>query len=486
MATLIIRPAGEPDWVNAVFLSGSLPITAVDAAGLGIIMGVDYEIGILGDLATFQVTDVPGAMAAPTLTPGIDQIEVALPAGPITGGSTITGYTLRYRTGAASWTTITDITSPHTIIGLAEETTFEVQVCAENGNGQGPWSPSASATTPSSGDTTAPVVNAISYSAPNLTVDLTEASGAATAVWATADVGEAPIFTVGGGWSGTTYESGSFAVSSGGYSDTISLTTATPSGGRELSLYFYDAEDNLSVVERIAFSVPSVATLSRVNDVSGGTSTVNTSEFETASITIGSESNRALVASIAFQDNAANANLSNVAATFGSASRTPGTGTAMTLFGPFTRANDRTTIYFAVLLNPPTGAGTVQVRNPGDDWGSIGCWLSAFENADQTIGNWNAFGTGASSGTSISTSGTVADGVLLSTLILLSGDYSAQIGAGSGATLDGAAASGTSGLSDHTNGFAYEAGVAAGTHGHSFTWTTSVQNAAATLSIPEA
>jgi hypothetical protein len=56
MADFVIRPAGDPDWGNARFLSGALPLTAVDAASLGIVMGADYEIGRVGSLTTFQVT----------------------------------------------------------------------------------------------------------------------------------------------------------------------------------------------------------------------------------------------------------------------------------------------------------------------------------------------------------------------------------------------------------------------------------------------
>lgn len=179
MADLIIRPAGDPDWGNALFLTGDLPLNNVDAVALGMTLGTDYEIARVGDLATFQVAAPPG-------------------------------------------------------------------------------------------DTLAPVVNSISYSAPDLTVDLTEASGTATLVWATAAPSEDPTFTIANGWSGSTYETGNFDIDTGGDTATIALTDTTPAGARELTIHFHDGSGNLSAVERVAFTMPGEAEPPATSDILDG------------------------------------------------------------------------------------------------------------------------------------------------------------------------------------------------------------------------
>jgi hypothetical protein len=104
-------------------------------------------------------------------------------------------------------------------------------------------------------DTTAPVINTSTYSAPDLTLDITEDSGAVTVVWATADPGEDPTYTIGGGWSGTTYDTGSYAATNGSTAEAIDISN-TPGGSRELTIYAYDAAGNLSLVDREAITVP--------------------------------------------------------------------------------------------------------------------------------------------------------------------------------------------------------------------------------------
>lgn len=67
MADFIIRPDGDADWTNAVFLSGTLPITNQNATALGLTLGANYQIGEIGTLATFSVTNVGGGGGAPTI-----------------------------------------------------------------------------------------------------------------------------------------------------------------------------------------------------------------------------------------------------------------------------------------------------------------------------------------------------------------------------------------------------------------------------------
>lgn len=103
-------------------------------------------------------------------------------------------------------------------------------------------------------DTTAPTLPAISFDTDTLLLTLVEASGAATVVWATSDTGVTPTFTVVGGWVGTTYETGSFAATVGAISETITLTT-TPAGSRKLTVYAYDASENLSAAYPVTITV---------------------------------------------------------------------------------------------------------------------------------------------------------------------------------------------------------------------------------------
>jgi uncharacterized repeat protein (TIGR02059 family) len=93
MADFVIRPAGDPDWGNARFLSGPLPLAAVDAASAGLSLDTDYEIGRIGSLTTFQVTQTD---TAPTLIgsePGVIALWDAhdMPDGPVATLSDLAG-----------------------------------------------------------------------------------------------------------------------------------------------------------------------------------------------------------------------------------------------------------------------------------------------------------------------------------------------------------------------------------------------------------
>ncbi|MEJ6391568.1 hypothetical protein [Gymnodinialimonas ulvae] len=491
MADFVIKPASDPDWGNARFLSGPLPLNAVDAAALGIAMGTDYEIGRLGALATFQVSDVPAAMAAPSLTPGATQVDVTLPADPADGGQSILQRDLRHRISGGSWTLVTDVSDPIALTGFAEGTTVEVQVRAVNGNGNGPWSPTASATTTTtvSGDTIAPVINSASYAGSTLTIGLTEASGAASAVWASHDPGATPTFTVAGGWSGTVYETGNFDVASGGDTDTISISTATPDGARELTLYFYDEADNLSAAERVAVTVSntsqsqSIAVAQQVADLIHDSSQ-NAFPYESNSIAIGSGSDRLLVAAIALNATTNGVDLSDMQADFGAAGRTFGTGTSMTLIGPSNTNGRKPQIAFA-LLAAPSGSGTVMFNSAAGTVTAGQVRLYEFTGANQSVAAHTPFtADGTTGATELSTSGTAVDGCLVSVLAVDRGDYTGEITANGATTLD-ATALGGSGIAGISVGFA-SAPVAAGATGDGFTWTTTRAAELITLNIASA
>ncbi|MGI9255325.1 MAG: fibronectin type III domain-containing protein [Salinispira sp.] len=87
-------------------------------------------------------------MAAPTLESG-NAILTAAWTAPDDGGSAITGYELQYRTGGGAWTEMSSgigTNTSHTITGLTNGNTYEVQVRAVNAQGPSAWSTSATAT----------------------------------------------------------------------------------------------------------------------------------------------------------------------------------------------------------------------------------------------------------------------------------------------------------------------------------------------------
>lgn len=98
---------------------------------------------------------VPDAPAAPTLTAGATQLGVAFTAPGYDGGSVITSYDYRRSVaGAGVWTTVTGVTSPFTITGLSNGTSYDVQVRAVNAVGNGAWSASSTAAPAAAGNLT--------------------------------------------------------------------------------------------------------------------------------------------------------------------------------------------------------------------------------------------------------------------------------------------------------------------------------------------
>lgn len=100
-------------------------------------------------------------------------------------------------------------------------------------------------------DATAPIQSNLAFDDPNnrFTLTITEASGSVTLVWAASDTGVDPTFTIGGGWVGTTHETGSQSLLSGNTSFS-GPTATTPYGTRRMTVYSYDASNNLSLDSR--------------------------------------------------------------------------------------------------------------------------------------------------------------------------------------------------------------------------------------------
>ena len=95
---------------------------------------------------------VPAAPAAPAVTAGDEELGVSWTP-PAANGSAITDYDVRYSSDSgANWTEWnagnTSSTASATVDNLTNGTAYVVQVRAGNANGDGPWSPSSSSTTP--------------------------------------------------------------------------------------------------------------------------------------------------------------------------------------------------------------------------------------------------------------------------------------------------------------------------------------------------
>ena len=104
---------------------------------------------------TVAVTDVdekPDRPAAPTVeaTPNAtDSLDVSWTAPGLNGGPAITGYELQHRTGSEAWTETTPsgTATSATVGGLEENTSYEVQVRALNGETDSDWSMSGTGRT---------------------------------------------------------------------------------------------------------------------------------------------------------------------------------------------------------------------------------------------------------------------------------------------------------------------------------------------------
>ncbi len=176
---------------TAVAATVAVPGTATSATVPGLVNGTAYRVTVRavnaqgtgpegGTTTTATPRTVPSAPAAPTVTPGAGAVTVRW-AAPATGGSAITGWTVRtYRgTTLVATTTASPAARSLTVTGLVDGAGHRVTVTAANAAGQGRAS-AASAT----------VVPRTTPSAPRVSV--TAGRGSATVQWAApADGGSA-------------------------------------------------------------------------------------------------------------------------------------------------------------------------------------------------------------------------------------------------------------------------------------------------------
>ena len=111
---------------------------------------------------------VPGAPALPELAPGHQQLTVSwtAPASAVR----VVGYKVRWKPSAQGWANAEVLRSPFgiyttTIKGLTNGTEYDVQVRASSAGGDGPWSPSATASPAACAGKPAPTQTGWSYPA---------------------------------------------------------------------------------------------------------------------------------------------------------------------------------------------------------------------------------------------------------------------------------------------------------------------------------
>lgn len=115
--------------------------------------------------ASTPATWVPNAPSAPSLSQGSgSSLSVTWVAPPVDAAhSAATGFNLRFSpSGANSWTTLSNVSSPYALSGLAAGAAFDVQVQGANAAGVGAWSATSTLTTASGVSTpNAPSISAV-------------------------------------------------------------------------------------------------------------------------------------------------------------------------------------------------------------------------------------------------------------------------------------------------------------------------------------
>ncbi len=167
-------------WVQASGTSSPLTITGLtNGASYAVSLRAINAIGTGEESAPLSATPMstPGAPSIDEVTPGIRSAAISFTPG-FTGGGSLTAY--EYRLGSGSWVTLPDTSSPLTITGLADGTTYAVQIRAVNAAGAGSASTVVSLTTLAT--PTAPAISAITADDRRLTIAVTPAATGGSAI----------------------------------------------------------------------------------------------------------------------------------------------------------------------------------------------------------------------------------------------------------------------------------------------------------------
>ena len=124
--------------------SYSITVKVVDTSNASDTIAVTVNINDRNEKPLTPAAPTVNAKAGTT-----DQLEVSWSKPGLNGGPDITGYKLQYRTGSEPWSEATPMGTglTHTLGSLAEDTAYEVQVRAQNGETPSDWSMSGTATT---------------------------------------------------------------------------------------------------------------------------------------------------------------------------------------------------------------------------------------------------------------------------------------------------------------------------------------------------
>jgi len=284
MTTVTGLPKGW-NW-NGFVISGTAPQTA-SSDSYKITITRTNSLGTAVGYLNLVVSDATAP--APTIdsvTTGNQEVSIAIIAGD-DGGSAITDY--EYTTnGGGTWTSIGSTTSPLTITGLENGTSYVIQIRPVNGGGPGDATPPFTvipSTVPSQ-----PTISGVTTGDQSLTVSVTDGDDGGSAItdyeyslnggaFISAGTATSP-FSITGLTNGTEYDVVVRPVNANGAGTPSAATTATPStvpaqptidsitaGDGELTVTFTAGDDGGSALTDIEY------TLDGTNYISAGTTT---------------------------------------------------------------------------------------------------------------------------------------------------------------------------------------------------------------------
>jgi hypothetical protein len=151
-------PSGAGTWTTVASVSNPYTITGLAfGAAIDVQVQATNSVGASGWSATSTLTTAsaaPNTPAAPSLAQGVSSNLTVTWTAPATDSThnAPAEYNLRSSpSGAGTWTTVSNVTSPYTLTGLAAGAAIDVQVQAQNVGGSSPWSATSTLTTASAG-----------------------------------------------------------------------------------------------------------------------------------------------------------------------------------------------------------------------------------------------------------------------------------------------------------------------------------------------
>jgi hypothetical protein len=170
---LQFSPSGVATWTTVAGVTSPYVLSGLAAGS-----AIDVQIQSSNDAGTSAWSPIgtlttsglhaPNPPPAPTLAHGTGSDLTLTWTAPAVDGThnAATGFALRSSTaGAAAWTTVSGITSPYELAGLAASTAIDVQLQSSNATGASTWSATSTMTTAAAG-VNAPNAPAISSVAP--------------------------------------------------------------------------------------------------------------------------------------------------------------------------------------------------------------------------------------------------------------------------------------------------------------------------------